>query len=385
MFDYIIVGAGLAGSVIAERISNVLDKKVLLIEKRNHIGGNCYDYTDSNGIQVHKYGPHVFRTNLEHVYEYLSQFTDWNTFQYEVLGSIDGNKVPIPFNLNTLYELLPENLAEKLEKKLITHFGYDVKVPILELRKKEDKDLKFLADFIYEKVFLNYTIKQWGFKPEDLDPSVTGRVPVFISRDNRYFQEKYQGIPKNGYTKLFERMLYNSNIKLMLNTDYNEIIDINQEGINVFNNKYDGKIIFTGELDEFFKYSHGKLPYRTLNFKFETLEQEYFQEVATVNYPNNHNFTRITEFKHFNPIKSSKTTIAKEYSYFCNKKIKGKDTPYYPIPRDENQVIYEKYKNEAKLLDNVIFVGRLAEYKYYNMDNVVESALNVFKEKIIND
>ncbi|MCE5215149.1 MAG: UDP-galactopyranose mutase [Methanobacterium sp.] len=384
MFDYIIVGAGLAGSVLAERITNILGKKVLILEKRNHIGGNCYDYIDKNGIQVHKYGPHIFRTDLKHIYDYLSQFTDWNLYQHEVLGLIDGKKVPIPFNLNTLHELLPENLVEQLEKQLIEHFGFDVKVPILELKKTQDKDLKFLADFIYQKVFLNYTMKQWGFKPEDLDPSVTGRVPVYISKDNRYFQDKYQGIPKEGYTKLFEKMLDSPNIKIMLNTDYNEIMEINPCEISLFDKKYDGKIIFTGEIDEFFKYKYGKLPYRSLSFKFETIKKEYFQEVATVNYPNNNDFTRITEFKHFKPIKTNKTSIAKEYSHEYDKNVKG-DIPYYPIPRDKNSEIYEKYKNEAQTVENVIFIGRLAEYRYYSMDNVIESALKVFKEKIINE
>ena len=382
MFEYIIVGAGLAGSVLAERIANVLDKKVLIIEKRNHIGGNCYDNYDENGILVHKYGPHIFNTDSKEVWAYLSKFTDWYLYEHEVLGFIDGNKVPIPFNLNTLKELMPEGKAGTLEEKLIDEFGYNIKIPILELKKVEDEDLKLLADFIYQKVFLNYTIKQWGMKPEELDPSVTGRVPVFISNDNRYFQNSYQGMPKEGYNKLFERMLENKNIKILLNTDFREVINFTRDKIDLFGEEFNGKLIFTGNIDEFFNYEFGELPYRSLRFEFENEDLEYFQEAGTVNYPNDYDFTRITEFKRLTGQKASSTTIVKEYPQIYNRKINGKEIPYYPIPKKENNDLYRKYFEKAQSIDNIIFVGRLAEYRYYNMSDVIKSALNIFRNDI---
>ncbi|AIE61460.1 UDP-galactopyranose mutase [Bacillus methanolicus] len=381
MFNYIIVGAGFVGSVLAERIATQLNKKVIIIEKRNHIGGNAYDYYNKEGILVHKYGPHIFHTRSKEVWDYLSQFTEWLIYQHHVLGLIDGKKVPIPFNLNTLYEVFPNSLAKKLEEKLIKHFGFNVKIPILKLREVNDDDLQFLANYIYEKIFLNYTIKQWGVKPEDLDPTVTGRVPVYISRDNRYFQDQFQGMPKYGYTKMFENMLDHSYIKILLNTDYKEVIDMNLETgeIKLFDQKFEGKLIYTGPIDYFFNYKHGNLPYRSLNFKFETIDMEQFQEVGTVNYPNNYSFTRITEFKHLTGQKTNKTTIVKEFSQEYDP---NKNEPYYPIKNEENLILFKLYKKEADKLDNVIFAGRLAEYQYYDMDAVVAKALKIFKEKI---
>jgi len=226
MFDYIIVGAGFAGSVIAERIAKVLNKKVLVIEKRNHIGGNCYDYKSKEGIIIHKYGPHLFHTNNKDVFDYLSNFTDWQIYNHKVLAFIDGKKVPIPFNFNSIELLFPKPLAEKLINKLLEKYPYGSKVPILELKKENDKDLKFLADYVYEKVFKNYTAKQWGKRPEEIDPNVTARVPIFIGRDDRYFNDRYQVVPIDGYTKIFERMLSHPNIKLMLNTDFREVIKV---------------------------------------------------------------------------------------------------------------------------------------------------------------
>ncbi|ADD01948.1 UDP-galactopyranose mutase [Thermoanaerobacter italicus Ab9] len=365
-YDYVVVGAGIAGITFAENIARRLNKKVLIIEKRNHIGGNCYDEYNENGVLIHKYGPHIFHTNNKKVWDYLSQFTEWNIYYHRVLGSIDGKFVPIPFNLNTLHELLPESSANKLENHLIREFGYGSKVPVLELKHSTNKDLKFLADFIYEKVFLNYTTKQWGMRPEELDPEVTGRVPVYISCDNRYFQDRYQGIPKYGYTKMFEKMLDNKNIHLMLNTDYKEIID---------EIKYD-KMIYTGPIDYFFDYKHGKLPYRSLYFKFETYQLDQYQPVGTINYPNEYDFTRITEYKHMTGQNHEFTTIVKEYPKDCKSE---NDIPYYPIPQKENMEICNKYKNEAEKQKNILFVGRLAEYRYYNMDAVVERVLSFFE------
>lgn len=379
MFDYIIVGAGTAGIVLAERIANILGKEVLIIEKRDHIGGNCYDYYDKNGILVHKYGPHIFHTDVEEVWSYLSQFTEWNDYQHKVLGYIDGHKVPIPFNLNSLHQLLPEQLAKKLEYKLLETFGYDVKVPILELKKFDDEELKYLADFIYDKVFLNYTKKQWGMEPEELDPSVTARVPVYISTDDRYFQNKYQGLPKNGYTQMFEKMLSNENIQIKLNTDSKEIIKNDGNELIILDEEFEGKLIYTGKIDEFFNYKYGELAYRSLDFEFKNLNENYYQEVGTVNYPNDYDFTRITEFKHLTMQKTKFTTIAREYP---QEYVKETNIPYYPIPKKENRDVYQRYRIKVDKIENLILVGRLAEYQYYNMDEIVATALKIFKDKI---
>ena len=366
-YDYVVVGAGFAGSVISERAANKLNKKVLLIEQRNHIGGNSYDCYDEYGILVHKYGPHIFHTSSEEVWSYVSKFTKWNLYQHEVLGFIDGQYVPIPFNLNTLHALFSSPLADKIEKKLLDKFGFDKKVPILELKKARDKDLKYLADFVYKKVFLNYTIKQWGIRPEDISPQVTARVPVFISRDNRYFQDKFQGMPQLGYADIFNKMLVNKNIKINLGTDYKKVI-------RKLSYK---KLVYTGPIDYFFDYKFGKLAYRSLDFEFTNFKREHYQRASVINYPNDYKFTRITEFKGLTWQKAASTTIIKEYPKNCEP---GKDIPYYPILDDENAKRYKQYEEEAKKFKDVIFIGRLAEYKYYNMDAVIESALNKFKE-----
>ncbi|MFN4305666.1 UDP-galactopyranose mutase [Sulfurihydrogenibium azorense] len=381
MFSYIIIGSGFAGSVIAERIANVLNEKVLIIEKRNHIGGNCYDYKNKDGIIIHKYGPHLFHTDYKDVFDYLSNFTDWDIYHHKVLAFIDGKKIPIPFNLNSLYMAFPENLAKKIEEKLIKRYPYNSKVPILDLKKENDEDLKFLADYVYKKVFLNYTAKQWGLKPEEIDPGVTARVPVFIGKDDRYFTDRYQAIPTEGYTKIFERMLNHKNIKIMLNTDFKEVIHINFENRKIYflGQEFKGKLIFTGMIDELFDFKYGYLPYRSLDLRFETIEKEWFQEVATVNYPNDYDFTRITEFKHIHPVNSEKTTILKEYPKHY---IPNKDIPYYPVFTKENQELYNRYNEEAEKFENIILVGRLAEYRYYDMDDVVKRALEVFEERI---
>jgi len=381
MFNYLIIGSGFAGSVIAERIANILNRKVLVIEKRNHIGGNCYDYKDENNILVHKYGPHLFHTDSKDVFDYLSNFTEWHIYQHKVLAFIDGKKVPIPFNLNTLYEVFPKSLAEKLESKLTTKFQYNSKVPILDLLKEEDTDLNFLANYVYDKLFKNYTAKQWGLKPEDIDPQVTARVPICISRDNRYFTDKYQAIPKEGYTKIFERMLNHPNIKIMLNTDFKEIIDIDYEKKKIFflGQEFKGKLIFTGMIDEFFNFNYGYLPYRSLDLKFETIDQEYYQEAPVINYPNDYDFTRITEFKYIHPTKSDRTTILKEYPKTYQPNI---DIPYYPVFTKENQELYNMYKEDAEKINDLILIGRLADYKYYDMDDAIKRALEVFEERV---
>jgi UDP-galactopyranose mutase len=381
MFEFIVVGSGFAGSVMAERIANVLNQKVLIIEKRNHIGENCYDYRDENNIIVHKYGPHLFHTDYKEVFDYLSNFTDWYIYHHKVLAFVDGKKIPLPFNLNSIYEVFPQELAKRLEVKLIEKYGYGTKISILELLKEEDQDLKFLANYVYEKIYKNYTMKQWGLKPEEISPQATARVPIYISRDNRYFTDKYQAIPKDGYTKIFERMLNHPNIKIMLNTDFKEVISIDFENKKIYflGQEFKGKLIFTGMIDELFNFKYGFLPYRSLDLRLETIEQEYYQEAPVVNYPNDYDFTRITEFKHIHSVKSDKTTILKEYPKTYQPNV---DIPYYPVFTKENQELYNKYKEEADKFENLVLVVRLAEYRYYDMDDVVKRALEVFEEKV---
>ncbi|GEA17239.1 UDP-galactopyranose mutase [Moorella sp. E306M] len=361
--DWVIVGAGFAGATLAERIATHLDKKVLVVEKRDHIGGNAYDEYDESGILVHRYGPHIFHTNLKHVWDYLSRFTRWRPYYHRVLAVVDGKKVPVPFNLNSLYALFPPGQAARLEEALIDEYGFGARVPILKLRESEKKDLRFLADYIYEKIFYGYTLKQWGLKPEELDPSVTGRVPVYISRDDRYFQDKYQAIPEHGYNQLFRRMLAHPNINVLLNTDYREIE----------NEVKFSRMVYTGPIDAFFDYVYGKLPYRSLRFEFATLDREWFQDVGTVNYPNEFDFTRITEFKHLTGQEYSGTSIMREYPY-------ADGDPYYPIPCPENEALYKQYRLLAEKESNITFVGRLAQYRYYNMDQVVDVALKTAEE-----
>jgi len=368
--DFLIVGAGLAGSILSERIATELNKKVVIIDRRQHIAGNIFDYRNQDGQLIHKYGPHIFHTNSQKQWDYITKFTEMYPYFHRVLGFVDGEFIPVPFNFNSLYQVFPQKFAKSLEQKLISKFGFGVKIPILNLKNDEDKDVQFLAEYIYKNVFLNYTIKQWGLTPEELDPSVTSRIPVFLSRDNRYFQDKYQGIPTNGYTKIIENMLNHNNIKVLLNADFSEI-----------KNEIDYKhLIYTGAIDEYFDYQFGELPYRSLNFTFERINSHKFQEVAQVNYPNNCDYTRITEFKHFLPNNSDKTTIAYEYPIEF---INGMNDRYYPIPKAENRELYEKYlKLAQETQPNTFFIGRLAEYKYYNMNEVVGVALSLFESKI---
>ena len=360
----LVVGCGFSGAVIANLLASKLGEKVLVIDKKNHIAGNSFDYRDENGIMIHKYGSHIFHTNSEKVWSFLKQFTDLNTYMHKVVAVIDGIETTIPFNFNTLYNVFPRTLAERLEEKLLKTFEYNKKVPILEFQKQDDEDLKFLANYVYEKVFLHYTTKQWGNKPEEVDGAVTARVPVYLSKDDRYFQDKYQGIPLEGYSKVVEKILTHPNIELRLNTDYKDL-------------KGDFKRVFyTGSIDEFFNYKYGQLPYRSVNFKMETYDREYYQSNSVVNYPCNYDFTRIHEYKYYLNDKSDKTVIAKEYSE--NFEL-GKNERYYPIPKPENTVLYNKYAEEAKALKNVYFLGRLGDYKYYDIDKAVLRAIELFE------
>jgi UDP-galactopyranose mutase len=382
--DYIVVGCGLAGIVMAERIANDLNKKVLIIEQRNHIGGNCYDCYDENGILVHQYGPHIFHTNHKEVLDYLSNYTEWNIYELQLKAKIDGKEVNIPFNLNTMESLLDKDLYNRLSTKIINLFGYDTVIPILKLRENEDKEIRWLADFIYEKVYLNYMKKQWNVKPEELDSSVTERVPIYISKDNRYFKDKYQLMPKNGYTEMFKKMLDNPNIKIMLNTNAFDLIKLDKEKneVKFLDKKFNGKIIYTGEIDVLFDNIYGELPYRSLRFEYKNYFKEYFQDVAVISYPNSYDFTRITESKHMTGQIAPTTTVIYEYPQKYERNVKGKDVPYYPIPNSENKEKYEKYKTYSENFKNIVLIGRLAKYLYYNMDQMVKLALETYKIQV---
>ena len=374
MFDVVIIGAGMAGSVMAERFA-ASGKKVLLIERRRHVAGNCYDEVDANGILVHKYGPHLFHTDDQQVWDYLSRFTEWHLYFHRVEAVIDGKPVPIPFNFNTLHKVFPPNLADKLEAALLRNFEYGKKIPILELKKSADPDLQFLADFIYEKIFLHYSEKQWGLSPDKLSGAVTARVPVLIGRDDRYFSDRFQAMPRFGYTKLVENMLDHKNIKLLLNTDFHDVMALHDDKIKLFRKRFKGQLIYTGQLDELFNKKFGELPYRSLDMKFMTVDAENFQSAPVVNYPNNYAFTRITEFKQIHPAKSERTTILREIP---QEYVAGQNEPYYPIFTDEARAAYEKYSAELARFKNITPVGRLAEYRYYDIDDVIKRALDVF-------
>ena len=373
-YNNIVVGAGFSGAVIANLIADKLNQKVTVIDKKDHIAGNSYDYRDNNGIMIHKYGSLIFHTNNEKVWSYLKQFTDFSTYMHEVVGSLDGIEAHIPFNFNTLYQVFPQTMAKRMEEKLFKAFEYNKKVPILEFQKQDDEDLRYLANYVYEKIFLNYTTKQWGVSPKDVDGAVTARVPVYLSKDNRYFQDKYQGIPLEGYTKVVEKILAHPNIKVVLKKDFAEY---KKENLELVKNS---RIFYTGSIDEFFDYKYGQLPYRRVNFKFETYDREFYQSHACVNYPNNYDFTRIHEYKHYLQDKSDKTVIAKEYSEFFEL---GKNERYYPIASEENTELYKKYLADASEMRNVYFLGRLGDYKYYNMDQAVARAIELF-EGVIN-
>lgn len=375
-YDSIVIGAGIAGSVIARELAQK-NKKVLIIEKRHHIGGNCFDEKDEYGILVHTYGPHIFHTAKQHVYDYLSQFTDWYAFGHKVVANIHGTLMPIPFNLNTLHMVYDQKKADQLEEKLIANFGKETRVPILKLRESDDADIREIADYVYENVFLRYTMKQWGQTPEEIDPAVTGRVPVLISYDNRYFQEPYQGMPKDGFTKMFENILNHDNITVMLNTDAKDVlkIDVNHNKVYYQNEEFTGEVVYTGALDELFDRCYGQLPYRSLKFVFEHYNQPDYQGHSVVNYTVSEDYTRITEFKHLTGQQSNDTTIMKEYPFAYT----GADgeIPYYAIANDENHALYQKYVNLVKDIPNFHLLGRLAEYKYYNIDAMCEKALEL--------
>lgn len=377
-FDSIVIGTGIAGSVIARELAEK-GKKVLMVEKRHHIGGNCYDEFDEHGVLVHTYGPHIFHTSKQHVFDYLSRFTKWYEFGHKVVANIHGTLMPIPFNLNTLHMIYNKEKADVLEEKLISTFGKDTRVPILKLRESDDQDIQEIAEYVYQNVFLRYTMKQWGQTPEEIDPAVTGRVPVLISYDNRYFQEPYQGMPLNGFTEMFENMLNHENITIQLNTDAKDVITIDTDHHQIiYNNEpFTGEVIYTGAIDELFDCRYGRLPYRSLKFVFENYNQPDYQGHSVVNYTVSEDYTRITEFKYLTGQQCNNTTIMKEYPFAYS----GQDgeIPYYAIANDENHALHQKYADLVKEIPNFYLLGRLAEYKYYNIDAMCEKALELAK------
>jgi UDP-galactopyranose mutase len=358
VFDWLIVGAGFAGSVLAERLASQRGERVLVIDKRPHIGGNAYDRYDDAGILIHQYGPHIFHTNSQAMFDYLSKFTRWRPYEHRVLADVDGMLVPIPINLDTVNRLFGLNLTSE---ELATWFAARAEKRD-EIRTSEDVVVSAVGRELYEKFFKGYTRKQWGVDPSQLDKSVTARVPTRIDRDDRYFTDSFQYMPEGGYTRLFERMLAHPNIRVMLQTSFQ---DIRKE--IAFR-----RVIYTGPIDEFFKFRFGKLPYRSLQFKHETFDQQWLQPVAVVNYPQTEAYTRITEYKHLTGQSHEKTSVTYEFPSDAG-------DPYYPVPRAENMELYKKYERLALAQENVWFVGRLATYRYYNMDQVVGQALATFR------
>ncbi len=399
-FDVLAVGAGYAGAVAARALAEK-GRRVLVLERRNHIGGNAYDCLDEAGVLIHQYGPHIFHTNDKRVFDWLSRFTRWRDYQHRVVANIpDGSgrpggrlQYPVPFNLTSLETAFGPEEGRRLGDKLIAAYGAEKKVTILELRQNQDREIAALADYVYEHVFVHYTMKQWGQRPEDIDPNTTARVPVFLSRDDRYFQDPYQGMPLEGYTPMFERMLDHPGITVELGTDALGRLDLSGGGLKVDGAPFEGQVIYTGQADELFGFRFGPLPYRTLDFLFETWRERekgvgfpdpehplrmppFYQTHATVNYTVDRDYTRVTEFKRLTgQALPGVTTTVKEYS----KAYTGApgEIPYYAIINPENNALYAKYRAEADRFPNLHLLGRLAEYKYYTMDAIAGRALEL--------
>jgi len=364
-YDTLVVGAGFAGSVIAERLASQAGERVLLVDRRPHIGGNAFDRYDDHGLLIHPYGPHIFHTNSADVFGYLSLFTQWRPYQHRVLASVDGQLLPMPINLDTVNRLYGLHLnAFELDDFFARHAE-----KVEPVKTSEDVVVSRVGRDLYQKFFRGYTQKQWGLDPSELDASVTARVPTRTTRDDRYFTDTYQAMPLHGYTRMFEAMLAHPKIHVMLNTDFREVV-------NVIPWK---KMVYSGPIDSFFDQRHGKLPYRSLAFEHVTVQpppgQALVQPVGTVNHPNDHLYTRVTEFKHLTGQSHASTSLVYEYP-------QSEGDPYYPVPRAENTTLFRRYEAEAEELSDVTFVGRLASYKYYNMDQVVGQALATFKRMV---
>jgi UDP-galactopyranose mutase len=359
-YDYLIVGAGFAGSVLAERLASQHGARILLIDRREHVGGNAYDEPDAAGILYHKYGPHIFHTNAQAVVDYLSQFTEWRPYEHRVLAQVRGQLVPIPINRTTLNKLFDAGLETDEDAAAYLASRSE---PVDEITTSEDVVINAVGRELYELFFRGYTRKQWGLDPSELDKQVTSRIPTRTNTDDRYFGDTFQAMPLHGYTRMFEAMLDNPLIEKRLGADYRDVRDEVEAD----------HIIYTGPIDEYFDFRFGKLPYRSLRFDHQTLEQERFQDVAVVNYPSEDvPFTRISEYKHLTGQEHPKTTITYEYPA-------AEGDPYYPIPRPENQELFKRYEALADATEGVTFVGRLATYRYYNMDQIVGQALATFR------
>lgn len=379
MYDVIVVGAGIAGAVAARKLAEEKGKKVLVVERRNHIAGNCYDLPDEYGILIHEYGPHIFHTGMEDVYEYLSRFTEWYAFGHEVVAKVGEQLIPVPFNLNTLHMVYDKEKADRLEQKMIAAYGEGSRVPIMKLRENEDADIREIAQYVYENVFLRYTMKQWGQKPEEISPEVTGRVPVLVSYDNRYFQDKYQGVPLHGFTAMFEKMLAHENIEVRLDTDCKDVLAFEGDTILFEGAPFEGDVIYTGALDELFECRYGRLPYRSLDFHFEHYDEDSYQGHSVVNYTVSEEYTRITEFKYLTGQQQTNgTTIVKEYP-FAYSGAEG-EIPYYAILNEENETLYQKYRKLTEGMKHFHLLGRLAEYKYYNIDAMTKKAFDLVEK-----
>ncbi|WP_122508916.1 UDP-galactopyranose mutase [Pseudomonas viridiflava] len=358
-YDFLIVGAGFAGSVLAERLAAGLGKRVLLIDRRSHIAGNAYDQLDSAGVLVHRYGPHIFHTNAERIVDYLSQFTEWHSYEHRVLARVDGKLVPIPINLDTLNTLYGLQMDEQQAEVFLAERAE----PVEMFRTSEDVVINQIGRELYEKFFRGYTRKQWGLDPSQLDKSVTSRVPTRTTTDSRYFGDSFQKMPLHGYTKMFERMLDHERIDIVLGVDFAKV----REALSYRH------LVYCGPIDEYFGHCYGRLPYRSLRFEHKTVDQTRFQPVAVVNYPDEEvPYTRITEYKHLTGQQHPKTSVTYEFPT-------AEGDPYYPIPRQENNELYKRYKALADQSDDVTFLGRLGTYKYYNMDQVVGQALALYQ------
>jgi UDP-galactopyranose mutase len=356
VFDAVVVGGGFAGSVMAERLASQNGMRVLVVERRAHIGGNAYDCYDDAGILVHRYGPHIFHCNSAEIFIYLSQFTAWRPYEHRVRAIVDGQALPFPINLDTVNRLYGMELTRSELAKWLAA----VAEPRDRLLTSEDVVVSKVGRDLYEKFFRGYTRKQWGLDPSELDAQVTARVPIRTDRDDRYFTDRYQVMPLHGYTRLFTHMLDHPRISLMLNTDWREVAPFFGEKRPL--------TIWTGPIDAYFDCQFGSLPYRSLTFRFETRDVAWAQEVGTINYPNDEEYTRVTEVKHLTGQMHPKTTLV--YEYPC-----AEGEPYYPVPRPANAALYKRYAALAEQTPGVVFVGRLATYRYYNMDQVVGQAL----------
>lgn len=380
-FDVAIVGSGFCGSIIAYLVAEKLNKKVLVVEKRNHIAGNMYDEYTKDGILIQKYGPHIFHTNNDEIYNFITSLWKFNSYDLKCKVVMDNITTPSPFNFQTIDDFYTKNEAEMLKERIKKYYYNAEKTTIVEMLKSEDEYIKKYAEFLFEKDYKLYTAKQWGISPEEIDVSVLSRVPVVFSYKDGYFDDKYQIMPVGGFTKMFDRILNHPNITVKLNTDALDYLEIKENKI-YFNGK-DIPVVYTGEIDKLFNYKHEKLPYRSLYFEYKTMDVDSYQDGAVVAYPQEVGYTRITEFKKLpeQDVKN-KTTIAMEYPVKYLEDKNGKE-PYYPIPNKKNQDIYDKYYYEANKFDNLILCGRLADYKYYNMDNAIQRAMDVFNDKFL--